>query len=91
MTPEINFMQIGVGVWPIIDSNRRDRASGRIDHPAKNEFRKNQNETKGGLTFEVIKSAGTISGFTVCRDNKIWKLGRINLQRSAKSLVSKHC
>ncbi|KAL2732156.1 hypothetical protein V1478_004340 [Vespula squamosa] len=48
--------------------------------------RKNQNETKGGLTFEVIKSAGTISGFTVCRDNKIWKLGRINLQRSAKSL-----
>ncbi|KAL2729759.1 hypothetical protein V1478_005569 [Vespula squamosa] len=109
MTPEINFMQIGVGVWPIIDSvnldlnskiptamyrkneNRRDRASGRIDYPAKSEFRKNQNETKGGLTFEVIKSAGTISGFTVCRDNKIWKLGRINLQRSAKSLVSKHC
>ncbi|KAL2735678.1 hypothetical protein V1478_002787 [Vespula squamosa] len=82
MTPEINFMQIGVGAWPNIDSVNldlnskiptaiRDRASGRIDHPAKNEFRKNQNETKGGLTFEVIKSAGTISGFTVCRDNSI--------------------
>ncbi|KAL2739091.1 hypothetical protein V1478_001657 [Vespula squamosa] len=22
MTPEINFMQIGVGVWPIIDSRK---------------------------------------------------------------------
>ncbi|KAL2729756.1 myb-like protein X [Vespula squamosa] len=24
MTPEINFMQIGVGVWPIIDSVNLD-------------------------------------------------------------------
>ncbi|KAL2727361.1 transposase [Vespula squamosa] len=52
--------------------NRKDYASGRFNHRLKNEFRKYQNETKGGK----------FSRFTVCQDNSICPGIHLNYTRN---------
>ncbi|KAL2711898.1 hypothetical protein V1478_018919 [Vespula squamosa] len=71
--------------------NRNDYESGRFNHGLKNEFRKNQNETKGDLTFKMIKPAGMIKRFTVCQDNNVSSGRLLNYTRNVNSTFTSPC
>ncbi|XP_047350884.1 uncharacterized protein LOC124949602 [Vespa velutina] len=71
--------------------NRDDYDSGMFNHELKNEFRKSQSETKGGLNLKMIKPAGTINGFIVCQNNNVSSGIFLNDTRNVVSTYSSPC
>ncbi|KAI4499029.1 hypothetical protein M0802_005895 [Mischocyttarus mexicanus] len=65
--------------------DRKDYSSGRFDYEIKDEFKKDQDDTKGIFTFKMIKHRPTrmIKRSTVCGDNNvIWPGILLNYTRN---------